>query len=186
MSSSFHGVTIVSKPRAAGYASRVGLVQLTGDLPQLGLRLFGRGAGSEARIDVGHAMRAAVLHRRAHVVVVGRVVDVEVLLPLGRIMRAWCEHADDLRLLDRQIQRLSDDVRIRSEDALPVRVGEHGHRRRALVLVREHEHAAQLRLRAQHREEVRRHQSAGGAMRLAAAEHVEGPVAEFDELIDGL
>ena len=54
-----------------------------------------------------------------------------------------------------------------------------------LAFVRDDEHAAQLRLRAKHLEEVRRHQSAGGAMRLAAAEHVEGPVAELDELIDG-
>ena len=47
-----------------------------------------------------------------------------------------------------------------------------------------HQHAAELRMRAEHLEEVRRDQPAGGAMRLAAAEHVERPVAELDELID--
>ena len=111
------------------------LVQARGDLPQLGLRGFGRLAWSQARVDVGHAMFALPLHRRAHVVIVGFVVDVEVLLALRRIVRAWREHADDLRLLDREIERLADDTRIAAEYALPVGVGEDHHRRRALRLI---------------------------------------------------
>ena len=42
------------------------------------------------------------------------------------------------------------------------------------------------RLRAEHREEVRRHQPADGAVRLAAPEHAEREVAELDELVDRL
>ena len=131
-------------------------------------------------------MFALALHRRAHVVIVGFVVDVEVLLALRGIVRTGREHADDLRLLDGEIERLADHVRIAAEDPPPVRVGEHGDRRRALRVIRLHQHPSILRMRAEHLEEVRRHQSAGGAMRLAAAEHVEGPVAELNELIDRL
>ena len=43
-----------------------------------------------------------------------------------------------------------------------------------------------MRPGAEQLEEVRRDQSARRAMRLAAAEDVEGPVAELDELVDGL
>ena len=57
-------------------------MQARGDLPQLRLRRADRRARRQPRVDVGHAMAAFVLHRRAHVVVVRRVVDVEVLLSL--------------------------------------------------------------------------------------------------------
>ena len=131
-------------------------------------------------------MGALVLHRRAHVVIVGGVVDVEVLRALRRVVRAGLQHADDLRLLHGQIERLADDGGIGAEDALPVRVGEDRDRRRRFRFVGGHEHPSEERLRAEHREEIRRDQTAGRAMRLAAPEHVERPVAEFDELIDRL
>src|SRR5207248_10985724 len=106
------------------------------------------------------------------------------LLTLCRVMGAWIEDADDQRLLDRQVERLSDGRRVAAEDALPVRVGEHRDRRRGSTLVRRDEHPPEVRPRAEHLEEVRGHQSAGGAMWLAVAEHVERPVAELHELID--
>jgi hypothetical protein len=40
--------------------------------------------------------------------------------------------------------------------------------------------------RAEHLEEVRAHQTAGRSMGLTPPQHVERPVAEFHELIDGL
>ena len=161
-------------------------MQARGNLAQLGLRRFDRGAGREPGVDVGHPVDALVLHRGAHVVIVGRVVDVEVLLALGRIMRAGSEDADDDRFLDRQVEDLADRGRIRAEDALPVAVRQHHDRRRGLLLVIGNQQAAPQRLHAEDLEEVRRHQPAGRAMRVAAAEHVEGPVAELDELVDGL
>jgi hypothetical protein len=120
-------------------------------------------------------------------VVVGGVVGVEVLHALlRRVVRPRFQHADDLRLLHRQIERLADGRRIGSEDALPVGVGEHDDRRRPLGFVRRDEHPSDERLRAENREEVRRDQTARGAVRVAAPENVERPVAEFDELIDRL
>ena len=131
-------------------------------------------------------MRALVLHRRAHVVIVGGVVDVEVLLALRRVVRAGLEDADDQRLLHRQIQRLADGGRVGSEHPLPVGVGQHRHRRRRLPFVGRNQHPSELRPRAKELEEVRGDQSARRAMRLAAPQHVERPVAELDELVDRL
>jgi hypothetical protein len=161
-------------------------MELRRDLPELRLRGFRRCAGRKTRVDVGHPMHPLVLHRRAHVVIVGRVVDVEILPPLSGVVRARSEHADDHRLFHGEIQHLSDDRRIRSEDAPPVRVGEDHDRLCALAFVLPHEHPSELRARAEHLEEVRAHQTAGRSMGLTPPQHVERPVAEFHELIDGL
>jgi hypothetical protein len=101
-------------------------------------------------------------------------------------VRPGFQHADDLGFLHRQIECLADGRRIGSEDTLPVGMGEHHHRRRALRFVRRDERPSDERLRAEHREEVRRDETAGRAVRVAAPEDVERPVAEFDELIDRL
>ena len=161
-------------------------MQARRDLPQLGLRRPDRRPRRQPRVDVGHPVPPLVLHRRAHVVIVGRVVDVEVLLPRRRVVRARLEHPDNQRLLDRQVQDLSDDRRIRPEHPLPVAVGEHRDRLRRPAFVRGQQHPPEMRPRAEQLEEVRRDQSARRPMRLAATEDVEGPVPELDELVDGL
>ena len=169
-----------------GIRLRVVLMERRGNLSQLRLRVRGGGAGRQARVHRGHPMRPLVLHRRAHVVIVGRVVRVEVLRALRRVMRAGLEDADDLRLLDRQVQRLSEHRGIRSEHALPVRVSEDDDGRRAFGFVGRHQHPSEQRLRAEHRQKIGGDEAAGRAMRLAAPQDVERPVAELDELIDRL
>ena len=161
-------------------------MERSGDRPQLRLRARGGRTRREPRVHGRHPMRPFVLHRRAHVVIVRGVVDVEVLFTLRRVVRARLQHADDLRLLGREIERLADDGRVRPEHALPVPIGEHHDRRGRLDFVGGHEHPSEQRLRAEHREEVRGHQSAHGAVRLVAPEHAERKVAEFDELVDRL
>ena len=118
--------------------------------------------------------------------IVGGVVDVEVLLALRRIVRARLQDADDLRLLRRQIERLADDGGSDPNTRCQYACVSTATGGADLRFVGGHEHPSEQRLRAEHREEVRRDQPAGRAMRLAAPEHVERPVAEFDELVDRL
>ena len=162
----------------------IALVQPRGDLPQLGLCGGDRRPRREPRVDVGHPMPAFVLHRRAHVVVVRRVIDVEVLLAGGRVVRSGLEDAHDQGFLHREVEDLSDGCRIRSEHPLPVTMGEHRHGLCRFALVTRQQQPPELRPEAEELEKVGRHQSAGGPVRLAAAQHVEGPVAELDELIE--
>ena len=185
VNSSFHGVTSVSKPCDLGYAAGYCIVKPRGDLPELGLCGADGGARRQPRVDVGHAMTAFVLHRRAHVVVVRSVIDVEVLLSRRRVVRARLEHTDDDGFLHRQVERLPDDCRVRSEHALPVAVREHDHRLRGLAPVARQQQPPEMRPDAEELEEVRRHQPAGRPVRVATSENVERPVAKLDELVDG-
>ena len=52
---------------------------------------------SEPREHVGHAVRTRILHGRALIVIVRRIIDEEVLRTRAGVVRARCEDADDAR-----------------------------------------------------------------------------------------
>ena len=91
----------------------------------LGPRLLQRRAGSEARDDRRHPMRASLNHLRAQVVLAHHHVEQGIDRP--RIERRGLQHADDRRQLVVEAQLLADDARIAVEAPHPVLVREHRH-----------------------------------------------------------
>ena len=89
----------------------------------LGPRLFQRSAGREPGDHLGHAVRAAVHHHRAGMVLGDDHVE-ERVHPVGK-RRGRLHHADYLDVAAVDAHHLSDDSAVSPEPALPVLVREH-------------------------------------------------------------
>jgi len=79
-----------------------------------------------------------------------------------------------------------DHFRIRAEAALPVAVGQHECRRRAVPLVVVAKRPPEDRLHAEHVEEVRRHDARRDPLRVGAPEEDEPHAVELDDAVDGV
>ena len=109
-----------------------------------------------------------------------RHVDVVLL----RVVRHVRQHADDGVRPVVHLEHLPDDVPVAAELALPVRVADDQHRRRARLVVVGHERAAEDRLDAEDAEEVRRDHAGVDAIGLAALQQVEIHLVEFDQRLE--
>jgi hypothetical protein len=119
---------------------------------------------------------------------VGRIVDEELLAPRPGVERSRREHTDDARRprgRERvQPDRPVDHIGIAAEGAEPVVVGQNHDGLRIAAVIGRHQRPAESRVQPENAEVVRRHEPADGTVRLALACDGEGPVAVLDELID--
>ena len=104
-----------------------------GDRRDFGARVVDSHAWREARDHLGHPVRAALHHRRAHVVLADGHVHQRVDL-LGEERRGL-QHADHLGGATADLEKLADDEAVAAKVVEPVVVREHHDRRGAGAVV---------------------------------------------------
>ena len=120
-------------------------------------RLVDRGAGSEPRDHLRHAMHTRLDHLRAEVVRAEHHVE-EPVHPVGKERRGL-QNADDLHRVGVQAEMFADDVRVAAEVLHPEVVGEHHHRWHARPVVGRPSEPTEHGRQAHDLEEVSGHES---------------------------
>ena len=149
---------------------------------EIRLGLLAADAGLQAR-ERRIAVRAAIVVAQRLGIEKERLPDLDA--PIGKLERGR-HHANHLRRTTIHRNRLPDDRRVRAEPPRPQRMTQHHDVVAAwLILVRD-ERAADLRGRAEQREERRGHDGAFDALGLAAAGEIESDGVVGRHLLEGM
>ena len=131
---------------------------------------------AERAAVLGHAALGVGAERTGR----GRHVDIDRVRKL-RYRRQDTDHRVRLGV---HFEHLADDIRVASEGALPVVVGEHQHRIRIEVVLAVDERATVQRGNSERVEVIVRHDAGLHALGFAAPEQDEEHVVEFHQLLD--
>src|ERR1700722_903414 len=154
------------------------------DRAEFSASLVDRGAGSQAPEEFGHAVDAALHHRRGKMMRAGDHVDDD--LGIGRIGNGRFEDADDGCGARAEAHGFSDDARVAVKGGLPEAIGENGGACGVWSVVAHIDQAAERGMQAHDVEKCSTDYTGTNFARFAEADHGETDDGEIAEFADGL